>query len=43
MGTILIIDDDRVFCDVLSRAIGRLVHNVTFSLTLKSGLETVTS
>ena len=43
MGTILIIDDDRVFCDVLSRAIGRLGHNVTFSLTLKSGLETVSS
>lgn len=43
MATILIIDDDRVFCDVLSRAVSRLGHNSTFALTLKDGLETVLS
>ena len=43
MAAILIIDDDRIFCDVLSRAIGRLGHTVTFSLTLKEGLEMVSS
>ena len=43
MATILIIDDDRVFCDVLSRAISRLGHNSTFALTLKDGLDTAFS
>lgn len=38
MATILIIDDDPVFCDMLSRAVSQLDHNVTFSLTLKEGL-----
>jgi two-component system, NtrC family, response regulator len=39
MASILIIDDDRVFCDVLSRAISRIGHSSNFSLTLKGGLE----
>jgi two-component system NtrC family response regulator len=39
MASILIIDDDRVFCDVLTRAIQRLEHNVTFSLSLEAGLK----
>ena len=43
MANVLIIDDDRVFCDVLSRAVSRLGHSVTFSLTLKDGLEAVSS
>ncbi len=43
MATILIIDDDRVFCDVLSRAISRLGHSSTFALTLKDGLNTAFS
>lgn len=39
MANVLIIDDDRVFCDVLTRAINRLGHHTSFSLTLKEGLE----
>lgn len=37
MANILIIDDDRYFCDVLSRRINRLGHNSAFTLTLKDG------
>lgn len=43
MATILIIDDDRFYCDVISRAISRLGHTVTFSLTLREGLKMVSS
>jgi two-component system NtrC family response regulator len=43
MAKILIIDDDRVFCDVLSRAIQKLGHNTAFSLSLKDGLQAVAS
>lgn len=39
MAKVLIIDDDRVFCDVLSRAISRLGHQTAFSITLKEGLD----
>ncbi len=39
MANVLIIDDDRVFCDVLSRRVSRLGHHSVFSLTLKNGIE----
>ncbi len=39
MASILIIDDDRVFCDVLTRAIARAGHTSTFCLTLATGLQ----
>lgn len=38
MANVLIIDDDRVFCDFLSRKINRLGHNSLFSLTLSDGI-----
>ena len=40
MAKVLIIDDDRMFCDVMSRAIQRLGHNTSFCLTLTDGLRT---
>ena len=43
MASVLIIDDDPVFCDVLTRAISLLGHNVTFSLSLKEGIKAVSS
>jgi len=43
MATILIIDDDRVFCDLLSRAINLLGHHTTFALSLNDGLQTAAS
>ena len=43
MASILIIDDDRVFCDVLSRSMSLIGHNATFSLTLQEGLREVRS
>ena len=39
MANVLIIDDDRVFCDILSRRVSRLGHYSVFALTLKSGVE----
>ncbi|MBW1779643.1 MAG: sigma-54-dependent Fis family transcriptional regulator [Deltaproteobacteria bacterium] len=39
MASVLIIDDDRVFCDVLSRAVNQLGHHTSFSLSLKDGLD----
>ncbi len=39
MANILIIDDDRVFCDVLSRRINRLGHHTVFTLTLEDGIK----
>ncbi len=39
MATVLIIDDDRVFCDVLSRRINRLGHKSVFNITLKDGIK----
>ena len=39
MARILIIDDNRALCDVLSRAISRAGHTSTFSLTLAGGLK----
>jgi two-component system NtrC family response regulator len=41
MARVLIIDDDRVFCDVLSRAIQKHGHSTAFSVTLKDGLDSV--
>ncbi len=38
MAKILIIDDDRVLCDMLSHRINRLGHQSVFSLTLKDGI-----
>lgn len=39
MANVLIVDDDRVFCDVLSRRVSRLGHYSVFALTLKDGIE----
>jgi len=39
MANVLIIDDDRVFCDVLSRRVSRLGHHSAFALTLSHGEE----
>lgn len=38
MANVLIIDDDRVFCDLLSRKIKRLGHNSVFTLSLEDGV-----
>ena len=38
MANVLIIDDDQVFCDFLSRKIKRLGHNSSFTLTLEDGI-----
>ena len=38
MANVLIIDDDRVFCDFLSRKIKRLGHKSVFTLTLEDGI-----
>lgn len=38
MANILIIDDDRVFCDVLSRTISQAGHKSAFCLRLKEGI-----
>jgi two-component system NtrC family response regulator len=43
MANVLIIDDDRVFCDFLSRKVNRLGHNSVFSLNLKDGLDMAVS
>jgi two-component system, NtrC family, response regulator len=43
MANVLIIDDDRVFCDFLSRRINRLGHNTVFTLTLEDGLNMANS
>ncbi len=42
MASILIIDDDKLFCEMLSGFIGDLGHSVSCSHTLKKGLETAT-
>ncbi len=38
MASILIIDDDRAFCDAFSRRIHRMGHSAVFALTLKDGV-----
>ncbi|MBT4364373.1 MAG: response regulator, partial [Desulfobacteraceae bacterium] len=38
MPNILIVDDDKLMNDALSRAIKRLGHNVTSRLSLRQGL-----
>lgn len=43
MSNILIIDDDRFFCDMLTLAIDELGHNSTFSLTLEDGIRNALS
>ncbi len=40
MASILIIDDDKFFCEMLSGFIGDLGHTVTCAFTIKKGLET---
>lgn len=37
-GNILIIDDDEMMCEVLSSAVGRMGHEVTYAVTLEDGL-----
>ncbi len=39
MANVLIVDDNRVFCDILSRLVSRLDHYSVFALTLKDGIE----
>lgn len=41
MGKVFIIDDDAVFCDMLSRTVERLGHSTGFAHTLKEGLRQV--
>jgi len=43
MSKILIIDDDEMLCNTLSRFIRRLEHSVTYALTLKEGLKEVST
>jgi len=43
MASILIIDDDRVFCDVLTHVVNRAGHDSSYSLCLKDGLREVFS
>lgn len=43
MASILIIDDDRIFCDVLTRVIDRVGHESNFSLSLTDGVREVFS
>lgn len=43
MSKILIIDDEKMLCDMLSRYIRRLEHNVTYALTIEDGLKEVST
>jgi len=43
MSNILIIDDEEPICVAMANAIGKMDHHVEFSLTLKEGLEKVSS
>ena len=43
MSSILIIDDDEMLCNTLSRFVQRLKHKPTYALTLKDGLRKVSS
>ncbi|MBW2018488.1 MAG: response regulator, partial [Deltaproteobacteria bacterium] len=43
MANILIIDDDKMICDMLSRMIMRMGHHATYALTLKEGLKEAAS
>lgn len=43
MAEILIIDDDEMLCDTLSRHLKRIGYNVDFSLTLEDGLKRAAS
>jgi len=38
MARILIVDDDKMICDTMSRVIRDMGHDVTYALTLKQGL-----
>lgn len=43
MADILIIDDDEMLCDRLSRHLKYMGHDVTCSLTLEDGVKTAAS
>jgi len=43
MANILIIDDDKMLCNTLSRYVRRLGHDATYVLTLEDGLNEVSS
>jgi two-component system NtrC family response regulator len=43
MPNILIIDDDEMVCDVLSRMVMRMGHDVRYALTLQAGLKEMSS
>lgn len=43
MANILIIDDDRMLCDLLCRQISRMEHEPTYALDIEDGLREVTS
>ena len=43
MANILIIDDEQPICVAMVNAIGKMDHHVEYSLTLKEGLEKVSS
>jgi len=43
MSKILIIDDDKMLCNTLSRYVRRMGHEDTYALTLEDGLKEVSS
>ncbi len=43
MSNILIIDDDKMLCDMLCRHIGYMGHDATYSLTLEQGHKEISS
>ena len=43
MANILIIDDDRQLCEMVSRHVERMDHETASAFTLKEGLEKVSS
>ncbi|NVM22503.1 MAG: sigma-54-dependent Fis family transcriptional regulator [Desulfobacterales bacterium] len=43
MAKVLIIDDDKMICDMLSRMVGRMGHDAAYTLTLTHGMKEVSS
>ena len=43
MANVLIIDDEKTICDLLSRTVKNMGHEVTYALSLEEGLKEVSS
>jgi len=43
MGNILIIDDDKIFCRIMERALSQSGHDITTAFTIKDGLKALKS